>query len=164
MTRAESGVLALVAALACAGTALAVPAQARRVVDVVTIGSAASERDHEFAGEGVSTRAAGGRTFREARGWQRYVLTVYDDSDVTLVCTFGGSAGAPRAYVLEVEGTAVPVTPFQSASSAPVDVEIVVPLALTRRRTTIAVTLRAVAGPTPALVQMRTVQEHLEVR
>ena len=155
--------LAIALAVTCVGTAFAFPNQARRVVDVVTVGGAQSEREHEFSGERVSTGSAEGRAYREALGWQRYVLTVYEDSDVTLVCTFRGTNGDPRRYVLEVEGTAVPVSPFLSASLAPVDVEVRVPAALSRRRTAIAVTIRAVDGPTPALIQLRTVQEHLEV-
>jgi len=161
--RGAAAGLALVLAFTAAGPAFADPAQARRVVDLVTVGAASSERDHEFSGEGVTTGSADGRTYREASGWQRYVLTVYDDSDVTLVCTFRGSNGQARRYVLEVEGTAVPVKPFQSTSLVPVDVEIRVPAALTRRRTMMAVTIRAVDGPTPAVMQLKTVQEHLEV-
>ena len=163
MTRGAAAGLSLALAFACACPASAVAGQARRVVDLVTVGAASSERDHEFSGAGVSTGVADGRTYREALGWQRYVLTVYEDSDVTLVCTFRGSNGPARPYVLEVEGTAVPVKPFTSATLAPVDVEIHVPAALSRRRTTIAVTIRAVDGPTPAVIQLKTVQEHLEV-
>jgi len=163
VTRGAAAGLALVLAIVCARPDGAGAGQARRVVDLVTVGAAASDRDHEFSGDGVTAGVADGRSYREALGWQRYVLTVYEDSDVTLVCTFRGSNGQPRAFVLEVEGTAVSVKPFQSASLRPVDVEIRVPAVLTRRRTAIAVTIRAVDGPTPALIQLKTVQEHLEV-
>jgi hypothetical protein len=36
-------------------------------------------------------------------------------------------------------------------------------MALTRGKTRISVTLRAVRGPTPGVIEWRTVQEHLEL-
>lgn len=145
------------------GAAPAPAAQARRVVDVVVVGSPRSEEAHEYAGERVTDGRADGRTWREGPGWQRYILTVFDDTDVTVVCTFRGSEGQPRRFALEVEGRVIPTRPFASPSAVPVTVEIRVPFSVTRGRTSIGVVLRGVDGPMPGLLELRTVQEHLEL-
>ena len=141
----------------------AAPAQGRRVVDVVTMGDGRSEREHDYAGERVTEGVVDGRIFRQAAGWLRVSLTVYEDTEVTVVGTFRGSAGAPLAFELLVEGRQVNVPAFVSPSTAPARVEFRVPRALTQGKTRISVTLRAVNGPAPGLIELRTVQEHLEL-
>jgi hypothetical protein len=136
--------------------------QGRRVVDVVKVGDPASEREHEFAGDGVTDGVADGRAFRQARGWLRYSLNVYDDSEVTLACTFRGSEGRTYVFDLLVEGRKVVTHTFVSPSSVPMKVEFRVPMSVTAGRTSISVMLRAVDGVTPGVIELRTVQEHLE--
>ena len=155
--------LVLSLALLASPSTLAAPVQGRRVVDVVTLGDVRSEREHEYAGERVTEGVVDGRIFRQAAGWLRVSLTVYDDTEVTLVGTFRGSQGEPIAFELLVEGRKVTAPAFVSPTTAPAHVEYRVPLALTRGKTRISVTLRAVNGPTPGLIELRTVQEHLEV-
>jgi hypothetical protein len=155
--------LALSLALLVSPATLAKPAQGRRVVDVVTMGDARSEREHEYAGERETEGVIDGRIFRQAAGWLRVSLTVYDDSEVTLVATFRGSAGAPSAFELLVEGRPVKAPAFVSPSATPARVEYRVPMELTKGKTRISVTLRAVGGPTPGLIELRSVQEHLEL-
>jgi hypothetical protein len=145
-------------------TAVAEARQGRRVVDVVTMGDARSEREHEYAGERASDGVVDGRIFRQAAGWMRVALTVYEDTEVTLVATFRGSAGAPIPYDLLVEGQKIPVPVFVSPSMTATRVEVLVPIALTQGRTRITIMLRAADGPTPGLLELRTVQEHLERR
>jgi hypothetical protein len=155
--------LVLSLAVFASSSAWATPAQGRRVVDVVTLGDARSEREHDYAGDRVTEGVVDGRIFRQAAGWLRVSLTVYDDTEVTLVGTFRGSAGEPVAFELLVEGRQVNAPPFVSPSTAPARVEFRVPMALTQGKTRISVTLRAVNGPAPGLIELRTVQEHLEL-
>src|ERR1044072_4089566 len=74
----------------------------RRVVYRVAIGDIRSEQDHAYAGADVTSGVSGGRTFREARGWLRYALTVFDDTEVTVAFAFLG-ADAPRTFDFIVE-------------------------------------------------------------
>jgi len=147
-----------------AGAAAApAPGQGPRVVDVVTVGDVRSERAHEFAGEGVMDGAAGGRAFRQTSGWQRYSLSVFDDTEVTIVCTFRGSEGSKLAFDLVVEGRTIVSRTFVTPDAKPTSVALRVPADVTRGRTVIAVTLRSSSGPTPGLMEIRSVQEHLEL-
>ena len=134
----------------------------RRVVDVVTAGDARSEREHAFAAEGATTGVTGGRTFRQTGAWMRYALNVFDDTEVTVACTLLGADGVPLAFELVVEGQVVATRTLTSASATPSIVEVRVPFVITRGRTNILVTIRATHGLTPALLEMRTIQDHLE--
>jgi hypothetical protein len=142
--------------------ASSVPAQGRRVVDVVTVGDAASEREHEYAAQEVVEGRVEGRTFRQARGWMRYSLAIYEDTEVTLACTFRGSEGRPLTFDLVVEGRKITPTAFASPGAAPATAAYTIPFAITKGKTVISVTLAARGGPTPGLIELRTVQEHLE--
>ncbi len=145
----------------------------RRVVDAVQAGDARSEEDHGYAGHDAERGVANGRPFRQARGWMRYALTTFDDTDVTLECTFSDEAtaggNAQRRYDVIVEDSLVATRTFLSAaagsagSPAALVVEIRVPFAVTKGRTHIAVTIRGVNGPTPALHVLRVLQDHNEV-
>jgi hypothetical protein len=137
-------------------------AQGRRVVDLVKAGNAASEREHDYDGAGATVEAIDGRTFRQARGWLSYSMTVYEDTEVTLACTFRGSDGQKIAYDLFVEGRKIVTHTFVSPSPAPVNVAFRIPFDVTRGLTSIHVMLKAAGGPTPGLLELRTVQEHLE--
>jgi hypothetical protein len=169
MLRADVRRLVLPATLAVSLAVLgssstpAAPAQGRRVVDVVTLGDARSEREHDYDGERVTEGVVDGRVFRQTEGWLRVSLAVYEDTEVTLVGTFRGSAGESLGFELLVEGQRVNVPAFVSPSTAPARVEYRVPLALTKGKTRLSITLRAVNGPTPGLLEWRTVQEHLEL-
>ena len=134
----------------------------RRVVDVAEAGNARSEHDHGYVGDDVSRGVADGRAFRQGRGWMRYALAVFDDTEVTIACTFLGGTTAPLNYELLVEDRVVAARTFTSATSTPTIVEFIVPFAITRAKSSIGVTLRARGGLTPALVQLRTIQDHLE--
>ncbi|MGE5361147.1 MAG: DUF6805 domain-containing protein [Bacteroidales bacterium] len=138
------------------------PAQGHRVVDVVSVGDPRSERDHEYAGEDVTAGAIGGTRFVQTRGWLRYSLTTYDDTAVTVRCTLRGSEGRRLPFELLVEGRSILTHTFVSASAAPSTVDLPVPMSVTRGKTVISVMIRAVNGPTPGLINLQIVQEHLE--
>ena len=134
----------------------------RRVVDTVRVGNAKSEEEHAYAGRDVTTGVADGRAFRQTRSWLRYALTVFDDTEVTIACTFVGSDDAYQTFDLVVENMLVTTYSFHTASAAPMTVELRVPIEITRGRTNIMVVLRASNGMTPALVELRSIQEHNE--
>lgn len=145
--------------LACLGATVAAARPDRRVVDRITVGDVRNEQEHAYAGEDVTAGVAQGRAFRQTRGWMRYALTVFDDTEVTIACTFLGS-DAPQTFDLTVENQVVASYTFRSAQ--PATMELRVPLALTKGHTNIIVVLRATNGPTPALVELRSVQDHNE--
>jgi hypothetical protein len=132
----------------------------RRIVDRVIAGDHQSEGAHAYAGDGVSTGVSGGRSFREATGWMRYALTVFDDTEVTIACAFLGDGGTARTFDVIVEGQVVATHTFKSADAKTVDFRV--PIEITRGRTNILVMLRATNGSTPALVELRSVQDHNE--
>jgi len=133
----------------------------RRVVDVVEVGQALSDNEHGYTAHDATTGTDNGQSFRQARGWIRYALTTFDDTDVTIACTFLGSASGN--YDLVVEDSVIASKHFDATSGAPTVVEIVVPFAVTKGKTSIAVMLRARGGPTPRLHELRTIQDHNEV-
>ncbi len=135
----------------------------RRVVDVAEAGNAGSEASHGYAGDNVTTGIAGGMSFRQAHGWMRYTLTTFDDTEVTVACTFVGDVNVSRSYDVVVEDSVIATRTVTAHAITPTVVEIVVPFALTKGRTNIAVVIRARGGPTPALRELRTIQDHNEV-
>lgn len=132
----------------------------RRIVDRVIVGDTASEVSHAYAGDGVTTGSADGQAFRQARGWMRYALTVFDDTEVTVAATFLGSAGTTGAFDVIVENHVVTTCTFRSTEKT--TVEFRVPLSVTYGKTSIIVVLRAADGSTPRLVELRSVQDHNE--
>jgi hypothetical protein len=129
---------------------------------VVQSGDATSERDHEAAGEGITDGTIAGRAFRQATAWLRYTLRTYDESEVTIACLCRGTEGRRLTVELAIDGRPAGTHAFESPSADPVLREFRVPEALTRGKTQISVTLRGVGGPTPGVIELRTIQEHLE--
>jgi len=117
-----------------------------------------SETSHGYTGHDAISGIADGKSYRETRGWIRYARTTFDDTEVTLVWTFAPSAedGAKveREYDVVVEDSVIATKTF-SASSAVAVVETVVPFALTKGRTSMAVMLRAHGRSTPQLREVR---------
>jgi hypothetical protein len=148
---------------ACAAVALASPFAApdRRVVDLVAAGSALSEAEHGYAGHDDSTGSADGRAYRQARGWMRYAVTTFDDTEVTIACTF--LSGTSGSFDLIVEDSVIATKRVDVTTGTPTVVELLVPFAVTKGKTSIAVMLRAHNGPTPRLHELRTIQDHNEV-
>jgi len=164
--RHHLAVVALISLLGSTGLTVGAwpptPGQSRRVVDVVQAGNARSERDHDAEGEGVTEGTVAGRAFRQAAGWLRYTLRTFDDTEVTIACLCRGSEGRRVTFELLVDGQAAGTHTFESSSSEPVLKEYNVPEKLTLGKAKVSVTLRGVNGPTPGVIELRTVQEHLE--
>lgn len=116
----------------------------RRIVDRVTVGDAHSEFTHACA---------------RAERWMRCALTVFDDTEVSISATFAGDP-APRRFDVIVENTLVTTYTLNSPDSA--TVEFRVPLTVTSGHTNILVMLRAPSGLPPALLSLRSVQDHNE--
>ena len=138
--------------LLCAAAAPAAGAQGRRVVDLVTVGDRSNEWAHQYAGDEATEGVIDGKSFRQARGWLRYSLSVYQDSEVTLGCTFRGSEGRSLVFDLLVEGRKVLTHTLVTPSAAPTNLEFRLPRSFTRNLTAISVMLRGVNGPTPGLI------------
>jgi hypothetical protein len=131
------------------------------VVDLVAAGNALSEDEHGYAGHDDSTGSADGRAYRQARGWMRYAVTTFDDTEVTIACTF--LSGASGSFDLIVEDSVIATKRVDVTTGAPTVVELLVPFTVTKGKTSIAVMLRAHNGPTPRLHELRTIQDHNEV-
>ena len=154
---------ALVVTLAACVLTAATPLPDRRVVDVAEAGNPRSEATHGYAGYDVIAGVADGTPFRQARGWMRYVLTTFDDTEVTVAVIFVGDDSESRGYDIIVEDSLIATRTHSAHSTTPTVVEIAVPLAVTRGKSSIAVMVRARGGPTPALRELRTIQDHNEV-
>lgn len=152
---------ALVAASASLTAARPFLARDRRLVDLVEVGAAISEGDHGFAAHDDTSGTANGKRYRQARGWIRYALTTFDDTEVTIACTFLGTVSGN--YDLVVEDSLIASKHFDAATDVPSVVEFLVPFAVTKGKVSIAVVLRARGGVTPQLHQLRTIQDHNEV-
>lgn len=135
----------------------------RRVVDVAEAGDAQSEATHGYAGHDAIAGVANGKSFRQARGFIQYALTTFDDTEVTVACTFVGSDNTSLDYDVVVDDSLIVTRTFTSPSAVPVVVEIAVPFSLTKGKTNVAVMIRARGGVTPALTQLRIIQDHNEV-
>jgi hypothetical protein len=135
----------------------------RRVVDSVLAGDPISEAGHGYVGSDAVSGVAGGQAFRQARGWIRYALTTFDDTEVTLVCAFVRTDAVTHGYDVVVEDSLIATRALSAQPDAPAVVAIAVPLSVTKGKTSVAVVIRARGGLTPALREIRTVQDHNEL-
>ena len=146
---------------ACLFTAAAIRPD-RRIVDTVEAGNPISEAVHGYAGDNVSVGVLGGKSYRQARGWMHYGLKTFEDTPVTVACTFVSTDNVARGYDILVEDSVLVSRTFTPQSNAPSVVEIAVPFSLTKGKASVAVIIRARGGPTPALHTIRTIQDHYE--
>lgn len=155
---------ALFVACCVASTALAPfhDARDRRVVDVVTAGDAASEASHGYVGHLATAGVEQQASVRRTTGWIRYALDAFDDSPVTVALVFAPGDSVSRAFDVVVEDSVV-ATRMLPAHMTTATVDISVPFAITKGRSSIAIVLRARHGVTPALRALRTVQDHNEL-
>lgn len=135
----------------------------RRIVDTAEAGSPTSEAIHGYAGDDASVGMYGGKSYRQARGWMHYTLKTFEDTPVTVACTFVSTDSTSRGYDVVVEDSVLVSRTFSSQSTAPTVVEIAVPFSLTKGKANVAVVIRARGGPTPALQIIRTIQDHYEL-
>ncbi len=137
------------------------PARDRRVVDTVHVGDPVSEALHGFVGHDDTTLVVEGAPARQTRGSMRYALITFDDTHVTVACTFVGTASG--SYDVVVEDSLIATKRYDATSAAPTVVEIDVPFAVTNGKASVVVVVRARGGSTPLLRELRTIQDHNEV-
>jgi hypothetical protein len=137
--------------------------QGVRVVDAVNVTMAREEVSHALDGEEMAVGETAGRKWRSATGWFGYTLRIYEDTALTIACTFADGGGPPVAFDLLVNDRKVATEIRERGSSNPREFKVTLPLAETAGKTEVTVTFRAHAGSrTARLLDVRTVQEHLE--
>ena len=103
-------VVGLLVAWMNAGLAFERP-QGVRTVDLVDLSDANSEAAHHVSGTTAALRGSwNGRSWRATRDWFSYEMRVFDDSPVTIVCTFVPGSGLADLELI-VEGRTLPRTP-----------------------------------------------------
>jgi hypothetical protein len=138
-------------------------AQGVRVVDGVSVTSAREETAHALHGEEMTVGETGGRKWRSATGWFGYSLRIYEDTPLTIVCTFAAAAGDREAFDVLVDGRKAATTTREPRGPNPSEFRFSLPLTDTAGKTEVSVTFRAHAGSrTARLLEVRSVQEHLE--
>ncbi|MEP6834832.1 MAG: DUF6805 domain-containing protein [Gemmatimonas sp.] len=151
-----------IASLAACLFATAATRPDRRVVDTAEAGNANSEAVHGYAGDDVTVGEVGGKSYRQARGWMHYALKTFEDTPVTVACTFISTDNVAHSYDVVVEDSVIASRTYTPQSSSPTVIEIAVPFVLTKGKANVAVVIRARGGPTPALQLIRTIQDHYE--
>jgi hypothetical protein len=137
--------------------------QGVRVVDAVNVSDAREEASHGLDGEGMTVGEAAGRRWRSATGWFSYTLRIYDDTALTIVCAFADGGGDREAFDVLVDGRKAAAQTRKPRGSNPQESRFTLPLAATAGKTEVTVTFRARDGSrTPRLLEVRSVQEHLE--
>jgi hypothetical protein len=144
--------------LLCALTAIAafeaVSAQGIRIVDAVNVTVAREEAAHALHGEEMTVGETAGRKWRSAAGWFSYTLRIYEDTPLTVVCVFAAAADVGEAFDTLVDDRKVATNR---------EFKITLPLAETAGKSQVTITFRAhPGGRTGRLLELRTVQEHLE--
>jgi len=136
----------------------------RRVVDRVEVGQPSSEARHGYEGMDAVLGHVNGFAYRQTRQWLHFALTTYDDTDVTVECTFIGTDGetSARAFDLVVQDSLIASPTLRLAAGADSTLSFSIPFSLTKGHSSIIVFVRARDGLTPALRELRTVQDHYE--
>ena len=134
----------------------------RRIVDTAEAGNPSSEAVHGYAGDDVSVGISNGKSYRQTRSWMHYALKTFEDTPVTIACTFVSSDGPSRNYDIVIDDSVIASRTFTAQPNASSIVEIAVPFSLTKGKASVAVIIRARGGPTPALQTIRTIQDHYE--
>jgi len=135
----------------------------RRVVDVADVGDARSESAHGFAGHDIVAGVVDGKPYRQTSGWMHFALKTFEDTEVTVALTFVGVDSVSRRYDIVVEDSLLATRTLGTPLTEQVTTDVVVPFSLTKGKASIAVVIRARGGLTPALRQVRTIQDHYEL-
>ena len=162
MTSALRRIALLIVSLAAGLFTTAAVRPDRRIVDTAEAGNPTSEAEHGYAGDDVITGMQGGKSYRQTRGWMHYALKTFDDTPVTVACTFVSIDSLARRYDIVVEDSVIASRTFTPQTNAASIVEIAVPFSLTKGKANVAVVIRARGGHTPALHMIRTIQDHYE--
>ena len=138
-------------------------AQGVRVVDAVNVTAAGEETAHGLHGDAMTVGETDGRKWRSASGWFSYTLRTYDDTPLTVVCVFAAAAEVGEAFDILADDRKVATRVREPGSATSREFKVTLPLAETAGKSQVTVTFRAHPGaPTARLLELRTVQEHLE--
>jgi len=141
--------------------------QGPRTVDLVDVSDPQSEAAHGYAGRAVAVGRWRDRAWRATRDSFSYEVRIFDDSPVSLECTFVPADGEPAVDVL-LDGRVLPRPSWTPAGDLARAgdrgvVRLHAPAEWTVGRTAATTTFRARNGAwTPGLLAVRVVQEHLE--
>jgi hypothetical protein len=158
-------VVAALVLCAAIGTSVATgaPAQGIRIVDAVNVTVAREEAAHALRGEEMTVGETAGRKWRSAAGWFSYTLRIYEDTPLTVVCMFADTSGFPEAFDLLVDDRKVATRVRERGAAMSREFQMTLLLAETVGKSQVTITFRAHAGAATArLLEVRTVQEHLE--
>jgi hypothetical protein len=80
-----------------------------RTIDILQIGGAQPEKDHNVTGEHTEAGEFNGRKFRHATdgGWFSIEMNVLPDEPVGLLCTYWGSDYRRRTFDILIDGTKI---------------------------------------------------------
>ncbi len=138
-------------------------AQGVRVVDGVDVTSAREETAHALHGEEMTVGEVAGRKWRSATGWFGYSLRIYEDTPLTIVCTFAEADADREAFDVLVDGRQVAAEVRAPQRPNPKDLRLTLPLPDTAGKSQVTITFRAHPGArTARLLEVKSVQEHLE--
>ena len=90
-------------------------------------------------------------------------MTTFEDTEVTVSLTFARIDTVTRQYDIVVEDSVLATRTLTPPLAGQATVDVVVPFSLTKGKASIAVVIRARDGVTPALRQLRTIQDHYEL-
>jgi hypothetical protein len=140
-----------------------IPAQGVRVVDAVNLTAAREETAHGLNGEQMTVGETEGRRWRSAAGWFSYTLRIYDDTPLTIACAFTNAVTLREAFDILVDDRKVATLVREPGTANARDFTVTLSLAETAGKSQVTVAFRAHPGArTARLVEVRTVQEHLE--
>jgi len=135
------------------------PALPDGVVDRVTVGDLASEREHNFQAYTCERGADHGRKWVRSKGSFRYDLAVLPDRAMVLECTFSGKDG-DAACDIHIDGQRMTGAPSMTETS---DGSIVarysIPRDFTRPTGRVAVMFKVPEGPPQVAVGATTVEK-----
>jgi hypothetical protein len=138
-------------------------AQGVRVVDAVNLTVAREETAHGLNGEQMTVGETEDRKWRSAAGWFSYTLRIYEDTPLAIACAFTDAATLREAFDILVDDRTVATLVREAGTANARDFAVTLPLAETAGKSQVTVTFRAHPGArTARLVDVRTVQEHLE--
>ncbi len=114
-----------------------------KMVDHVTIGDAASERDHNFIGNELHSGAEAGRNWVTTKDWFSYSMKVLIDRPVILKYSYM-KADTGRTYVLSLDEIRLRTEPaLRELPNGAIEEEYEIPLPMTRGRKTVNVTFQS---------------------
>jgi len=120
-----------------------------RTIDILQIGEAQPEKNHNVTGERTEAGEFNGRKFRHATdgGWFSFEMKVPPDEPVSLLCTYWGSDYRRRTFDILIDGTKIAT---QSLNDRPengfFEVAHPIPPELTRGKQKVTVRLQAHPG------------------